>query len=127
MAKTKQQVGSIKDALTDFVRKGQFDYAFIADDSGLPMVCAGSDMSTSENQAALLSRIKNIIGMVDAQKGLGTIDEIVFNVTGQKKVICRNFVINKRRLILAITMEAHKSYRRLTGSFVHQLQVIWDL
>lgn len=127
MAEKKQQPVSVPTALADFVRLGQFENAFITDESGLPLVTAGSTMSTSENQAALLSRIKNIIGMVDEQRGLGSVDEIVFNVAGKKKIACRNFIINQKRLILAITMASDQSYRRMTSTFIRQLQSFWKL
>ncbi|MBN2257821.1 MAG: hypothetical protein JW704_08350 [Anaerolineaceae bacterium] len=127
MNDTKQQAISIPDTLTEYVKQGQFDFAFIADDSGLPLVCAGSNMSTSENQAAILSRIKNIIGMVDERRGLGNIDEMIFNISGNKKIICRNFIINGKRLILAITMDTNRSYRRITGTFLRKLKLIWHL
>jgi predicted regulator of Ras-like GTPase activity (Roadblock/LC7/MglB family) len=123
-AKTK---GTVKDLLCDFSRQGEFEYAFIADKSGLLMACTASNMSVMETQAAVLARIKNTVAMVDEQKGLGNIEEMVFNVSGKKKLVCRNFCINKNQLILAVSMESHLSYKRITGSFIRQLQSMWDI
>jgi hypothetical protein len=120
-------IKSIKNLLEDFIKQGEFDYAFISDDSGLPLVCVGSNMPVSETQAALLSRIKNTIGMVDAHKGLGTIDEMVFSTSGKRKLIVHNFTINNKQLLLAASMESHRSYRRLTTTLIHQLQTKWDV
>jgi hypothetical protein len=118
---------SVKDMLCDFSKQGGFDYAFIADKSGLLMVCTAFDMVVVETQAAVLARIKNTVAMVDEKKGLGSIEEMVFNVSGKKKLICRNFSINKTQLILAVSMESHQPYKRLTGSFIRQLQSTWDI
>jgi predicted regulator of Ras-like GTPase activity (Roadblock/LC7/MglB family) len=118
---------SVKDMLCDFSRQGGFEYAFIADQSGLLMACTASDMVVLETQAAVLARIKNTVAMVDEKKGLGSIEEMVFNVSGKKKLICRNFCINKNQLILAMSMESHLAYKRLTGSFIRQLQNTWDI
>ncbi|GEM_PF-5812658 len=118
---------SVKEMLCDFAKQGGYEFAFIADQSGLLMACTASNMGIMETQAALLARIKNTISMVDEKKGLGSIEEMVFNVSGRKKLICRNFTIKSNQLILAISMESHQSYRRLTGSFIHQLQNTWDI
>jgi hypothetical protein len=118
---------SVKDMLCNYAKQGGFDFAFIADQSGLLMACTSSIMSVMETQAAVLARIKNTISMVDEKKGLGSIEEMVFNVSGKKKLICRNFCINKTQLILAVSMESHLAYRRLTGTFIHQLQCTWDI
>lgn len=118
---------SVKEMLCEFTKQGGYDFAFIADQSGLLMACTSSNMGVLETQAALLARIKNTITMVDEKKGLGSIEEMVFNVSGRKKLICRNFSINKNQLILAVSMESHLSYKRLTGSFLHQLQNTWDI
>jgi hypothetical protein len=120
-------IKSIKSLLEDYIKQGEFDYAFISDDSGLPMVCAGSNMPVSETQAALLSRLKNTIAMVDQHKGLGTIDEMVFNMSGKRKLIVHNFSIHDKQLILAASMEAHRPYKRVTTTFIRQLQSVWDL
>jgi predicted regulator of Ras-like GTPase activity (Roadblock/LC7/MglB family) len=118
---------SVKDMLCNFATEGGFDFAFIADKSGLLMACTKSDMVVVETQAAVLARIKNTVAMVDEKKGLGSIEEMVFNVTGKKKLICRNFSINKNQLILAVSLESHLPYKRLTGSFIRQLQSTWDI
>jgi hypothetical protein len=118
---------SVKDMLCNYASEGGFDFAFIADQSGLLMVCTASNMVVLETQAAVLARIKNTVAMVDEKKGLGSIEEMVFNVSGKKKLICRNFCINKNQLILAVSMESHLPYKRLTGSFIRQLQSTWDI
>jgi hypothetical protein len=120
-------VGKINTILLDLVQQGQFDNAFVADENGLPLICSGANMSMSETQAAIFARIKKTVAMVDEKKGLGAIDEMVFDLSGKKKVICRNFDINKNHLILAITMDSHRPYKRLTKSFIHHLQSIWEL
>ncbi len=84
-------------------------------------------MDSSDTQAAVFARIKKTVAMVDAQKGLGNIDEMIFTVGGNKKIVCKNFNINQNRLILAITMDTHRSYKRLASSLIHQLQSTWDL
>jgi hypothetical protein len=117
---------SVKDMLGDYVKEGGFDFAFVADLSGLLMACTASNMAVLETQAAVLARIKNTISMVDEKKGLGSIEEMVFNVSGKKKLICRNFNINKNQLILAVSMESHHPYKRLTGSLIRLLQSTWD-
>jgi predicted regulator of Ras-like GTPase activity (Roadblock/LC7/MglB family) len=118
---------SVKDMLCEFSSQGGFEYAFIADQSGLLMACTASDMVVLETQAAVLARIKNTVAMVDEKKGLGSIEEMVFNVSGKRKLICRNFCINKNQLILAVSMESHLPYKRSTGSFIRQLQNTWDI
>ena len=120
-------IKSIKNLLEDYIQEGEFDYAFISDDSGLPMVCVGSNMPVSETQAALLSRIKKTIGMVDEHKGLGTIEEMVFNMSGKRKLIVHNFSIHNKPLLLAASMESHRSYKRVTSTLIHKLQSVWDL
>ncbi len=123
----KSGAGHLNTILADFINHGQYENVFIADENGLPLICAGVNMASSDTQAAVLARIKKTISMVDTQKGLGIIDEMIFDVNGKKKIVCRNFEINKNHLILAITMDSHRSYRRLTNSLVHHLQSIWDL
>jgi predicted regulator of Ras-like GTPase activity (Roadblock/LC7/MglB family) len=123
----KPGAGSLKSILADFVNIGQYQNAFIADENGLPLVFAGENTASSDTQAAVLARIKKTIEMVDSRKGLGEIEEMVFDVNGRKKIVCRNFIIKNHHLILAITIESHRSYRRLTNSLVHKLQSIWDL
>jgi hypothetical protein len=120
-------IKSIKNLLEDYIKQGEFDYAFISDDSGLPMVCAGSNMPVSETQAALLSRIKNTIAMVDQHKGLGSIEEMVFSMSGKRKLIVHNFTIHNKQLLLAASMESHRPYKRVTTSLIRQLQTVWDL
>jgi hypothetical protein len=118
---------SIKEALAEYIKQGQYEYAFISDNSGLPLVCAGSNMPVSETQAALLARIKNTIGMVDEHKGLGIIEEMVFNTSGKRKLIVHNFEINETQLILAVSMESHRTYKRHTSGLIRQLQSMWDI
>jgi hypothetical protein len=120
-------IQSIKNVLEDYIKQGEFDYAFISDSSGLPMVCVGSNMPVSETQAALLARIKNSIGMVDQHKGLGIIEEMVFSISGKKKLIVHNFTINNKQLILAASMESHRSYKRLTAGLIRQLNSMWNM
>jgi hypothetical protein len=120
-------IQSIKNVLADYIKQGEFDYAFISDASGLPMICVGSNMPVSETQAALLARIKNSIGMVDQHKGLGIIDEMVFSISGKKKLIVHNFTINNKQLILAASMESHRSYKRLTAGLIRQLNSMWNM
>ena len=123
----KSGAGPLNSILAEFITQGQYDYAFVADENGLPLLCTGANMASSEAQAAVFARIKKTIAMVDSQKGLGNIDEMVFDITGKKKIVCRNFEINKKHLILAITMDSHKRYKRLTNSLIHQLQSTWNL
>jgi len=123
----KQGAGPLNSILAEFVNQGLYDNAFIADENGLPLICTGANMASSETQAAVFARINKTIAMVDAQKGLGDVGEMVFDITGKKKIVCRNFEINKNHLILAITMDSRRHYKRLTSSLIHQLQSIWDL
>ncbi|MGB8252880.1 MAG: hypothetical protein WCF08_06665, partial [Anaerolineaceae bacterium] len=107
----KQGAGPLNSILVEFVNQGLFDNAFIADENGLPLICAGANMASSETQAAVFARINKTVAMVDAQKGLGVVDEMVFNISDKKKIVCRNFDINKKHLILAITMDSHRRYK----------------
>lgn len=118
---------NIKEMLGDYVKEGGFELAFITDSSGLLMACTETDYPELETQAALLSRIKNTIEMVDIHKGLGLIEEMVFNLSSKRKLICRNFSINKNELILAVSMELNRPYKRLTGSLIRQLESTWDI
>jgi len=85
---------SVKDMLCNFATRVVLIFAFIADKAdcdGLHEIRHGR----GGNPGSRAARIKNTVAMVDEKKGLGSIEEMVFNVTGKKKLICRNFSINK--------------------------------
>lgn len=119
--------GKVKAIFSDYVKQGQFENAFIADDNGLPLLCYGSNMDIPETQAAIFARIRKTVAMVDERKGLGRVEEMVFDISGRKKIVCRNFDIKQKHLVLAITLDSQRHYKRLTSNLIHQLKSIWDI
>lgn len=115
---------TLKKILSEFIEKGQFENVFIADENGLPLVFAGSNLQESENQAALFARMKKNITMMDDHSGFNNISELSVQMEG-KKIVCRYIKLGNNPLFLAITLNSHLSYKRLTRSLIHQLQLIW--
>lgn len=121
------KTNALKKLLEQYLSEGKFDNAFIADENGLTLVCAGPDTESAETQAAVFARIKQSIAMVQDQNGLNAVNEMIFHVAGKKRIICKNFSIRQQKFSLAVTMDTSCRYKRLTNVLIHQLDSIWDI
>ncbi len=105
--------------------EGKFPISILTDIQGLTIASATMGMDP-ERQSAVVAFAQKIAIQAGKQLGMAEADELSFYDTAGQHLICRPFVIDGHRLILAaIAPDRNQSYRRVTNHTISEIRRIW--
>lgn len=124
-------LGQLQKVLAELNRAGGFAVSVLADLQGLTIASATAEGGKAEAQAAAVALVQKTVAQAREQLAMASTDEITLLDAGGRRLVCRLFGADNRRMILAVMVpQKHLPYRRLTNAAVrslHQiLQDVWE-
>lgn len=124
-----QQLPSLESSAPNALQKilaeanaaGHFRISVLTSGDGLPIASAPSDYA-SDLAAAMVGFLQRISEYAQGQLGMTEMDEATFRDSDKTLLVCRSFVAEKDRLILATIAPGGSSYRHVTNEAIKQLK-----
>jgi predicted regulator of Ras-like GTPase activity (Roadblock/LC7/MglB family) len=102
--------------LTELNRRGGFSAAVLTDSQGLPIASASGAGVRPEAQAAVVALVQRTARQVGDRLGMAAADEIALFDQEGRRLVCRPFAVDERRMILGVLVPDRRlPYRRLTS------------
>lgn len=125
------ELGRLQKVLADMNQAGGFAVSVLADSQGLTVASAAAQDQRAEAQAAAVALVQRTVAQVREQLGMAGTDEITLFDAEGRRLVCRIFGADDRRMILAVMIpHKHLSYRRLTNVAVRALarilEEVWE-
>ncbi len=125
------ELGRVQKVLADMNQAGGFAVSVLADLQGLTIASAAAQGQRTEAQAAAVAMVQMTVAQAREQLGMASTDEITLFDAEGRRLVCRIFGADNRRMILAVVIpHRHLSYRRLTNAAVRALaqilQELWE-
>lgn len=123
--------GQLEQVLMVLNQQGGFTLSVLTDLQGFAIASSAAPGERTEVQAAAVALVQKTAAQARDQLGMSSTDEIsVFDQEG-RRLVCRPFGADDRRLILAVMVpHRHQRYRRLTNEALRTvrdiLRVLWE-
>ena len=113
-----QAIQAILEAL---VARDEISLAVLANDDGL-LVAAVPETDQASVVAAVGVSIENLADRLAEER---SVDEIAVQFGDRQKLVCRPLTCDQTDLLLAVTIQANRPYRRLTGLAMREICTVW--
>ncbi|MEW6566730.1 MAG: hypothetical protein AB1449_00900 [Chloroflexota bacterium] len=115
----------LEQVLAEMNRQGGFLLSVLADQQGLAIASAAAPGQQPEVHAAAVALVQKTATQARDQLGMAPTDELsVFDADG-RRLVCRPFSVDERRVILAVMVPRRGlPYRRLTNAALRSLRQI---
>ncbi len=130
MARKLSNSGSteITELISEMTRQGNFPITVLTDQQGLPIAWSARAGQNPEAQSAVVALVQKTAAQARQQLDMDQIDEVSLYDVGGQRLVCRPFMANDHKLILAVLVpDKHQPYRRLTNKAIHAIRRRWKL
>lgn len=111
--------------LSELNRRGGFSAAVLTDAQGLPIAAASGAGGRAEAQAAVLALVQRTARQVGDRLGMAATDEVALFDEDGRRLVCRPFTVDDRRMILGVMVpDRRRAYRRLTSEALRSAATI---
>ncbi len=119
--------GKLEKILYQINKDGDFKTSIISDIDGLSLASATSDFD-DQRIAAIAGIVQEVSAKAEKYIGFKKMDEVSMVDDDKFRLVCREFEVQGRHLILTVMVPPYKTYRKLTNSALREItQVLMEI
>lgn len=107
--------GKLEKILYQINKEGDFKTSIISDIDGLSLASATSDFD-EQRVAAIAGIVQEVSAKAEKYIGFKKMDEVSMVDDDKFRLVCREFEVEGRHLILTVMVPPYKTYRKLTNT-----------